>query len=73
MFQLLSRTNCDDVDRFLQSIIGNRLGLNASIRVALRTGMFLIVKCGLVLFRLDETTLVIVYIFVYENVNQHWS
>ena len=34
----------------------NSLGLNACKWVALRTGMNLFLWCGLVLFRLDETT-----------------
>ena len=48
------------------------LGLNACKWVAWRTGMNLFLWCGLVLFRLDETTNIcvsfeIIYIYVYKN------
>ena len=40
----------------------NRLGLNACKWVASRTGMYLFPWCGLVLFRLDETTNITIYV-----------
>lgn len=47
----------------------NSLGLNACKRVVLRTGMkLLFLWCGLVLFRLDETTNMPIYIIcIYET------
>jgi hypothetical protein len=51
------------------------LGLNACKWVALITGMNLFLWCGLVLFRLDETTNIYIHTYICMNIkiNKHWS